>query len=231
MEVGAQEEGKPPSPPPGLAELHFKHTIWGLRGHPETSLHRISTFWPPAPYHEDGWHKSLINTVNENRRLGKGKVAAVLPSQCLVLLSPSLFMSLQGRGGTGPLLCFILCSWQKEGTYPSPGLGTERSSCSRPLRRDSSTPCKSPGGLGGVGGTPGPGPPPASRRPGPHLGGGAGIARMTPKEPRLALQSISQCPPARLGQNGGEYEPRPWLSLVTHRRWEGSSTRGAAQEQ
>lgn len=31
VEVGGQEECKPQ-----LAELHLQHTIWGLKGHPET---------------------------------------------------------------------------------------------------------------------------------------------------------------------------------------------------
>lgn len=103
-------------------------------------------------------------------------------------------MSLQG-GPTGPAPSAPSSApGGKEGTYPSPGLGTERSSCSRPPRRDSSTPCKSPGGPSGVGGTPGPDPPPASRQPGPPLGGGAGMARMTPKDQCLHCNPSPNAP-------------------------------------
>lgn len=103
----------------------------------------------------------------------------------------------------------------KEGTYPSLGLGTERSSCSRPPHRDSSTPCKSPDGPGGVDGTQGPGPPPASIRPGPHLGGGgAGIAS-DPQKTEACVAIYLSMPPYKAGPEGGAIRTQA-VALVGH---------------
>uniref|UniRef100_A0A2D4MHU0 Uncharacterized protein n=1 Tax=Micrurus spixii TaxID=129469 RepID=A0A2D4MHU0_9SAUR len=111
-------------------------------------------------------------------------------------------------------------------TYLSPGLGTEHSSCSRPPHRDSSTLCKSLAGPGGVGGTPGPGPPPASRRPGPHLEGEQGLPGRLPKNQGSHCNPPLRCPPpARLGLKRGGIRTQA-VALIGH-----ASALGGVQHQ